>query len=260
MNVKEKDSSQSLDILKALYKQLNPHPEIIKIFNNYAKVHPSKFITLEEFKEFLKYAQSADYSDEYIEVLYLSFKQEDAPGITPAQFINFLASPQFNPYSNELQEFEQDMTQPLNAYFINSSHNTYLTGNQLKSQSSVSAYINALKDGCRCVELDCWDGPNNEPVVYHGYTLTSKILFKDIISGIAEHAFDTSPYPVILSLENHCSLAQQEVMAKHLKEILGDKLCSSPLEGQLEDPEKATLPSPEQLKYKVLIKVNIILI
>ena len=35
---------------------------------------------------------------------------------------------------------------------------SYLLGNQITGDSSVNAYINALKQGCRCVELDCWDG------------------------------------------------------------------------------------------------------
>ena len=41
--------------------------------------------------------------------------------------------------------------------------------------------------------VDCWDGPDNEPIIYHGHTLTSKILFKDVIEAIKEHAFAVSP-------------------------------------------------------------------
>lgn len=59
-------------------------------------------------------------------------------------------------------------------------------------------------------------------------------------------------YPVILSIENHCSVPQQKKMAEYLREVLQDKLDLSVVISN--DCKK--LPSPEILKGKVLIKVR----
>ncbi|OBS75907.1 hypothetical protein A6R68_17640, partial [Neotoma lepida] len=68
-------------------------------------------------------------------------------------FTNFMRSPAcdvFNPLHHEVY---QDMDQPLCNYYIASSHNTYLTGDQLLSQSKVDMYARVLQEGCRCVEV-----------------------------------------------------------------------------------------------------------
>ncbi|XP_036386605.1 1-phosphatidylinositol 4,5-bisphosphate phosphodiesterase eta-2-like [Megalops cyprinoides] len=165
-------------------------------------------------------------------------------------FTNYMRSPAGDIFNPEHYEVHQDMTQPLCNYFINSSHNTYLVGDQLLSQSRVDMYGYVLQAGCRCVEVDCWDGPDGEPIVHHGYTLTSKILFKDVVETINKYAFAKNQYPVILSIENHCTVPQQKKMAQYLVEVLQDKVDLSDVDMH----ECTRLPSPEMLKGKVLVK------
>lgn len=40
--------------------------------------------------------------------------------------------------------------------------------------------------------VDCWDGPDGKPIIYHGWTRTTKIKFDDVVQAIKDHAFVTS--------------------------------------------------------------------
>jgi len=137
-------------------------------------------------------------------------------------------------------------------------------GHQLTGKSSVEIYRQCLLAGCRCVELDFWNGKFDEPVIVHGYahtisvytytmirisnqllllikkqsykrmlfryTLVPEIYARDVIEAIAESAFKTSDFPVILSFENHCNPRQQAKIAQYCRELFGEMLLDAPLE------------------------------
>ncbi|XP_008423282.1 1-phosphatidylinositol 4,5-bisphosphate phosphodiesterase eta-1 isoform X5 [Poecilia reticulata] len=212
-------------------------------------------LTVEELANFLRNEQKmTNVTSEYVAEIFDKFevsdenKQRGVLGIEG--FTSFMRSPTcdiFNPLHHEVN---QDMEQPLCNYFIASSHNTYLTGDQLLSHSKTDMYAWVLQSGCRCVEVDCWDGPDGEPMVQHGYTLTSKITFKSVIETINKYAFINNQYPVILSIENHCSIQQQKKIAEYLREIFADKLDV----GEVLSRDSKMLPSPHSLQGKILIK------
>uniref|UniRef100_A0AAX7V6X9 Phosphoinositide phospholipase C n=1 Tax=Astatotilapia calliptera TaxID=8154 RepID=A0AAX7V6X9_ASTCA len=253
------DKSQSgtleNDEFVLFYKMLTQREDVLKVFQEYS-VDGQK-LSQSNLEDFLREEQLEGddiqlHAKQLIECYEPSDKAKRMNAMTFDGFLMYLGSAEGSIFNPQQRGIFQDMTQPLCHYFISSSHNTYLMEDQLRGQSSVEGYIRALNRGCRCVEVDCWDGANGEPIVYHGHTFTSKILFKDVVSAVGNYAFKVSQYPVILSIENHCSVEQQRVMAHHLNHILGDRLLKTILDGKA----PIRLPSPEDLKGKILVKAK----
>eukprot|EP00549_Striatella_unipunctata_P026060 CAMPEP_0118705086 /NCGR_PEP_ID=MMETSP0800-20121206/19651_1 /TAXON_ID=210618 ORGANISM="Striatella unipunctata, Strain CCMP2910" /NCGR_SAMPLE_ID=MMETSP0800 /ASSEMBLY_ACC=CAM_ASM_000638 /LENGTH=398 /DNA_ID=CAMNT_0006607159 /DNA_START=146 /DNA_END=1339 /DNA_ORIENTATION=+ len=80
--------------------------------------------------------------------------------------------------------------------------------------------------------------------------MTTKIPFSDIIKSVKVFLnFHPDSFPIIFSLENHCSIPYQEVMAEQMTSILGSNMyipSESSLQGQL--------PSPMSLQGMVVLK------
>ncbi|GJY33227.1 phosphoinositide phospholipase C 2-like protein [Tanacetum coccineum] len=115
-----------------------------------------------------------------------------------------------------------DMTAPLSHYFIFTGHNSYLTGNQLSSDCSFSAFT----------------------------TLTTPVELIKCLRSIKAHAFTASEYPVVITLEDHLTTDLQAKVAKMVTETFGDMLFTPDAESLSE------FRSPESLKKRVIISTK----
>uniref|UniRef100_A0A2K5E832 Phosphoinositide phospholipase C n=1 Tax=Aotus nancymaae TaxID=37293 RepID=A0A2K5E832_AOTNA len=175
----EADTSQSGTLegeeFVQFYKALTKRAEVQELFESFSA--DGQKLTLLEFLDFLREEQKErDCTSDLALELIDRYEPSDSGKRNQLPLLLKIetSQPSLPPH------IYQDMTQPLETtYFICSSHTP--------TNSSVEAYIRAR--GCRCVEVDVWDGPNGEPVVYHGHTLTSRILFKDVVATVAQYAF-----------------------------------------------------------------------
>lgn len=237
-----------------VYHELCTRPEIYFLLVQFSS--NKEFLDTKDLMRFLEAEQGMPHVTEQVSMNIIQKYEPSREGqekgwLSLDGFTKYLISPECHIFDPEHKKVCQDMTQPVSHYYINASHNTYLIEDQFRGPSDITGYIRALKMGCRSIEVDAWDGPDNEPIIYTGHTMTSQIVFHRVIDAINKYAFVASEYPLILCLENHCSIKQQKVMIQHMKKILGDKLHTKP-----PTVDDSYLPSPEAFKHKILLKAK----
>ncbi|MEW5313433.1 MAG: hypothetical protein WDW38_005002 [Sanguina aurantia] len=143
-----------------------------------------------------------------------------------------------------------DMSLPLSHYWISAGHNSYLTGNQLVSESGVSTIELSLKNGCKVIELDIYNQPNGVktgPICKHGGTLTRPITARGCVVG----SFLSDPGRPSTS---HGLNLMQVALAQMLFEEVGDALYIPSADPY--DP-RTHWKSPQELVNKILIRTAV---
>lgn len=91
-------------------------------------------------------------------------------------------------------------------------------------------------------------------MIFHGKTFTSKVSLREVCHAIVKYGFVASPYPIIISAEVHCGLSGQDMIAEIMGSVFGEALVRAPVYGR---PQIEHLPSPEDLKGRILLKVRL---
>lgn len=181
-------------------------------------------------------------------------------------FAKYLQSPECQLLDPEHQGICQDMSLPLSHYYISTSYRSYLLDDQVHGRADLGGLIKALQAGCRCLELGVTDGPEGEPLLgvdlgpdiprhHHHHHHHAPVTIRSALEVVNKYAFLTSQYPLLIYLCHRCSPPQQRVMAQHLKKVFGTRLYKPdalPVPVSL-GGRTTTLPSPEQLKGRILV-------
>ncbi|KAH9255259.1 hypothetical protein BASA81_006699 [Batrachochytrium salamandrivorans] len=170
---------------------------------------------------------------------------------------------EFNQASNlKRLQSQPDWTRPLTEYFISTSHNTYLFGGQwvyYGGRVDINMYSNAIRLGCRCVEIDLYDGDNGEPTVTHSNAAFAggQCSFLDVCMLLSSEAFgDNRQVPLLLNLENNMKTNSKRA-AEILIQAFGERLvaCDDEILGwAIHSPKQPFHASPQELFGRVLCR------
>uniref|UniRef100_A0A8B9VSC9 Phosphoinositide phospholipase C n=1 Tax=Anas zonorhyncha TaxID=75864 RepID=A0A8B9VSC9_9AVES len=240
------------DLFVEAYCELCTRPEIFFLLVQFSS--NKEYLGLKDLLMFLEVEQGMEgvTEEKCLEIVskYEPSKEGREKGYLAIDgFTRYLLSSDCSIFDPQHRKVCQDMAQPLSHYYISSAHSACLLEDNFWGRSDISGYISALGLGCRSIELVLWDGPDGEPVVYTSPSGASCVPFRTVVGLIDQHAFTASAYPLILCLVVRCSAAQQRLAAQCLRKTLGEKLYLEP-----PDPAASYLPSPEQLKGRILIK------
>ncbi|XVF69008.1 hypothetical protein PTKIN_Ptkin11bG0046400 [Pterospermum kingtungense] len=230
---------------------VEPPLEVKNAFFRYA---PSGTMTVDELLRFLiEHQGEKDATREDAQAIFDSLKHLNIfhrRGLHLEAFFRYLLG-DHNLAHPPSQKVHHDMTAPLAHYFLFTGHNSYLTGNQLSSASSVEPIKDALLRGVRVIELDLWpNSKGNDVEVRHGGTLTSPVDLQSCLKIIKDNAFTASEYPVVITFEDHLNSHLQKKVAKMVTETFGEMLYCTETENLQQ------FPSPESLKKRVLISTK----
>ncbi|XP_019690168.1 1-phosphatidylinositol 4,5-bisphosphate phosphodiesterase zeta-1 isoform X3 [Felis catus] len=274
-NDRLKQGRITIEEFRSIYRIIAHREEIVEIFNTYSG--NQKFLVEKNLLQFLIQEQyildmSQNIAFEIIQKYEPIEEVKRAHRMSFEGFIRYMGSSECLIFKPDCGRVYQDMTQPLNDYFISSSHNTYLISDQLLGPSDLWGYVSALVKGCRCLEIDCWDGSQNEPIVYHGYTLTSKLLFKTVIQAIHKYAFLVLKFKVLVRNKKIGTLREtherkgsnKHGQVEEFEEIYQDEIKGSEtLIGSEDNPGKedeiisvAGLPLFKKRKVKVALALS----
>uniref|UniRef100_A0A672PC28 Phosphoinositide phospholipase C n=1 Tax=Sinocyclocheilus grahami TaxID=75366 RepID=A0A672PC28_SINGR len=186
---------------------------------------PEQKISLEDFQNFLIEHQKELWATDNNKVQefmlhYLKdpLREIEQPYFHQDEFLTYLFSKENTIWDVQLDQVRpEDMNNPLSHYWISSSHNT----GQVHTEASQGS-IKEVASSC------CASGTE---------------------AGFKKQTHESCHYPIILSIEDHCSIVQQRNMATYFKKVFGEMLLTKAV-----DISADGLPSPNQLKRKILIK------
>ncbi|CAN1166996.1 Phosphoinositide phospholipase C 2 [Linum perenne] len=150
--------------------EADPPSDIIFLFDRYSR--DDRTMSVEDLTRFLIeiQGQTTATQDDAL-AIFNSFRHLH---IFPRRGLDFAAFYRYilgdlNTIMSTSDVVHHDMDAPLSHYFLFTGHNSYLTGNQLSSDSSTKPIVNALKRGVRVIELDLWPSNSKDDVeVRHG--------------------------------------------------------------------------------------------